>query len=485
MKTAHKLILKSYIGPMILTFFIVMFVLIMQFLWRYIDEVVGKGLGMDVIAELLVYAGLSSIPMGLPLATLLAAIMTLGNMGEYYELQALKSAGLSLPRILKPLIVLIAVVSIGSYFIADRVVPYSYKKMFSLIFDIRQQQHTMEFKDGVFFNGFPDMSIRVGHQDDKTSLLTDILIYDTRDINGKMTTTVADSGYISMSPDRKYILATLYNGETYDEDRTMKWYENSALRHTMFDAQNMVIAIEGFDFERTDESRFSTNSQTKTTKELYVGIDSLELLNCQNIQDVFDPVIKTSLFPRDTLFLTRPKEIAQLARAGKKEYAVMDSISALSINNLERVYERAAQIALNSTYNRDDKGTLNQLYKFKVEWHRKWSLPVSIMIFFLIGAPLGAIIRKGGLGMPIVVSVSFFVIYYIISLTGEKMAKEGTLDASIGMWLSTFILLPIAIYLTYKATNDSNLFNMDWYRHKFKKLSDYFKSKIWWKRTVS
>lgn len=202
MKTVHKLILKSYLGPMILTFFIVMFVLIMQFMWRYIDELVGKGLDMSVIGELMFWAAMTLIPMGLPLATLLAAIMTLGNLGENYELLALKSAGISLPRILRPLIIVVGAISISSFFVANNLVPYATKKIYALLYDIRQQKQSIEFKDGIFFNGIDNMSIRVGEQNPKTKLLTDILIYDTRDPEGNMTTTVADSGYITLSDDK-------------------------------------------------------------------------------------------------------------------------------------------------------------------------------------------------------------------------------------------------------------------------------------------
>ena len=267
MKTVHKLILKSYVGPMVLTFFIVLFVFIMQFMWRYIDELVGKGLGMGVIMELMMYAAITLIPMVLPLATLFAAVMTMGNMGENYELLALKSAGVSLPRIMRPLIVLVFFVAVGSFFVANNLVPMAMRKMSALIYDIRQQKQVIEFKDGLFFNLDNDMSIRVDHQDPKTKLLTDILIYDTRNtnINGKMGTIVADSGYISLSDDKRFLLATLYNGEMHEEVRNYQWMKDNTLERRYFDVYNMVIPMSGFDFSRTDMSLFN-NSQTKNTK---------------------------------------------------------------------------------------------------------------------------------------------------------------------------------------------------------------------------
>ena len=456
MKTVHKLVLKSYLGPMILTFFIVMFVLIMQFMWRYIDELVGKGLDMSVIGELMFWAAMTLIPMGLPLATLLAAIMTLGNLGENYELLALKSAGISLPRILRPLIIVVGAISIGSFFVANNLVPHATKKIYALLYDIRQQKQSIEFKDGIFFNGIDNMSIRVGEQNPKTKLLTDILIYDTRNPD-----------------DKKYLLVTLYNGETYEESRNYTWFDNSTLRHHIFDVQNGVIPLAGFDFERSDMSLFNS-SQTKNTRELMIGIDSLEQVSKETAAASFKPLIESQIFTHDNTILSDsiPRPTHQ------KAFAVLDTMQKMSVQQRKELYERAISQARSAqgSFSFDEttsKDALAQLYKYKVEWHRKLSLPVSIMIFFLIGAPLGAIIRKGGLGTPIVISVIFFVIYYIISISGEKAAREGNWEAFYGMWLSSFILAPIAVYLTYKATNDSVLLDVDWYTGRIK----YYKEK--------
>ena len=274
------------------------------------------------------------------------------------------------------------------------------------------------------------MSIRVDHQDPKTKLLTDILIYDTRNtnINGKMGTIVADSGYISLSDDKRFLLATLYNGEMHEEVRNYQWMKDNTLERRYFDVYNMVIPMSGFDFSRTDMSLFN-NSQTPLH--------------------------------------------------GRPVY-LNAHIDSMGLKDRQRIYNEALNKARNSRsfYSFDEvtsKDALTQLYKFKVEWHKKMALPVSIMIFFLIGAPLGAIIRKGGLGMPVVVSVGFFVIYYIITITGEKMAREGSWNSFIGMWIATFILLPISVYLTYKATNDSNLFNAEWYLAHTRKIRGFFK----------
>ena len=475
MKTIHRLVLKSYLGPMVLTFFIVMFVLMMNIVWRYIDELVGKGLSAGIIIELMTYFMANMIPMGLPLSMLLAAIMTMGNLGENYELLAMKSAGMSLVQITKPLIILVSLVSVGSFFIGNNLVPNANKKLFSTLYDIRQQKQALEFQDGLFFNGIDNMSIRVSRQEPETHLLHDVLIYDNRAANGDMNTIVADSGYIRLSDDKKYLLVTLFNGETYEQTRSSQWFTQSKLRHHIFEKQDQVIPMEGFAMGRTDANQFS-NSQTKNINELQHDIDSLEKMVNSATTRSYEPLLKEQIFSRDNSVLPQPDSL-RIDKSRFRDMAAMDSIATLQMREKERVWNQARTLAKNSRnmFSFDEsaaKEALNQLYRSKVEWHKKMSLPVSIMIFFLIGAPLGAIIRKGGLGMPIVVSVSFFVIYYIITITGEKMAKEGTWGSFAGMWIATFILLPISVYLTYKATNDSALLDTDWYAGKFKALKE-------------
>ena len=475
MKTIHKLVLKAYLGPMVLTFFIVMFVLMMNIVWRYIDELVGKGLSAGIIIELMTYFMANMIPMGLPLSMLLAAIMTMGNLGENYELLAMKSAGMSLVQITKPLIILVSLVSVGSFFIGNNLVPNANKKLFSTLYDIRQQKQSLEFQDGLFFNGIDNMSIRVSHQEPDTHLLHDVLIYDNRAANGNMNTIVADSGYIRLSDDKKYLLVTLFHGETYEQTRNSQWFTKSALRHHTFDLQKQVIPMSGFAMGRTDADLF-TSSQTKNISELQHDIDSLEIKVNAATTSSYEPLLKEQIFARDNTVLPLPDSL-QVDKRDFRDLLATDSVIMLPTRERERVWNQARTLAKNSRnmFAFDEstaKEALNQLYRSKVEWHKKMSLPVSILIFFLIGAPLGAIIRKGGLGLPVVVSVIFFVIYYMISLSGEKLAKEGNWEAVYGMWLSTFILTPIAIYLTYKATNDSALLDTDWYAGKFKALKE-------------
>ena len=348
--------------------------------------------------------------------------------------------------------------------------------MLSILYDIRQQKQALEFQDGLFFNGIDNMSIRVSHQDPDTHLLHNVLIYDNRAANNNMNTILADSGYIRLSDDKRFLLVTLFHGETYEQTRNSQWFTKSALRHHIFDLQKQVIPMEGFAMERTDADLFN-NSSTKDIGDLSHDIDSLEVKVNAATTTSYEPLLKEQIFVRDNSVLPQPDSL-RVDKSGYRDLAAADSVARLPMREKDKVWNLARTLAKSSrnTFSSFDESTakeaLNQLYRSKVEWHKKLSLPVSILIFFLIGAPLGAIIRRGGLGLPVVVSVIFFVIYYIISLTGEKLAKEGNWEAIYGVWLSTFILTPIAVYLTWKATNDSALLDTDWYAGRIKALRD-------------
>ena len=383
---------------------------------------------------------------------------------------------MSLVKITKPLIILVSIVSVGSFFIGNDLVPSANKKLYSTLYDIRQQKQALEFQDGLFFNGIDNMSIRVSHQDPDTHLLHNVLIYDNREANNNMNTILADSGYIRLSDDKRFLLVTLFHGETYEQTRNSQWFTKSALRHHIFDLQKQVIRMEGFAMERTDADLFN-NSSTKDIGDLSHDIDSLEVKVNAATTTSYEPLLKEQIFVRDNSVLPQPDSL-RVDKSGYRDLAAADSVARLPMREKDKVWNLARTLAKSSrnTFSSFDESTakeaLNQLYRSKVEWHKKLSLPVSILIFFLIGAPLGAIIRRGGLGLPVVVSVIFFVIYYIISLTGEKLAKEGNWEAIYGVWLSTFILTPIAVYLTWKATNDSALLDTDWYAGRIKALRD-------------
>jgi lipopolysaccharide export system permease protein len=476
-KTVDKLILKAYLGPMLASFFIVMFVLMMNFIWRYIDELVGKGLSFGVVIELLVYATTNMISLGFPLAVLFAAIMTMGNLGENYELLALKSAGVSLPRILLSLFVVTIGMAVASFFVTNNFVPYSNRKFSSIIYDIRQQKQDIEFKDGMFFNGIDNVSIRVEKQDPKTHMLTDILLYNT-DVDGNqragnMTVIAADSGYIHLSDDKRFIVMDFHGGTNYQFTRDRNWFDNNSFQRTSFDMQHILTKAPGYDFKRTDESLFG-GASTKNVVQLAVDIDSLNRQVNSTATHTYGPLLHNYVFVKDTMVVSNTAEAA-LSLAERHPDLLLDSLSELSLDQVSKLYVDAERTAKNSrtviTYDESEaKDVLNQLYRSQVEWQGKWALPIAVIVFFLIGAPLGAIIRKGGLGMPIVISVAFFVLYYVLDIMGKKLAREGTWSALAGVWMPTMVLLPIAVYLTYKATGDSNLLNVEWYIIKYNRL---------------
>ena len=346
MKTIDKFTLRSFLGPLLASFFIIMFVLMMNAVWRFIDDLVGKGLGLGTIAELIFYAIANLIPLGLPLVALFAAILTMSNMGESYELLAMKSAGMSLPRIMRPLIVVAALFSIGSFFVANNYVPYANQQMMSILYDIKQQKQEMEFKDGAFFNGIDDMSIRVEHQDPETKCLYKVLIYDNRDKKGAMTVTLADSGYIRLSENKKFLLVTLFNGETYEETRGKEWV-TGAMRHHKFAKQDGCIPTSGFVVEKSDRSMFG-GSQTKNMEELDKDIDSLEHTVNVVTAKSYEPLLKNYVFTNDPLRIIAPDSSA---RDGEIRVLadLRDSIKRRSIDDKVRILNDAYRNAMSSS----------------------------------------------------------------------------------------------------------------------------------------
>ncbi len=479
MKTVDKLMLKSYLGPMAMALAIVMFVLLMNFLWLHIDDLVGKGLQAGVIVELIGYTLITLVPMGLPLATLFGAIMTMGNLGENYELLALKSAGMSLMRILRPLTIVTALIAVASFYIANNLVPLSYQKSRTMLFDITNQKQVLEFKDGIFFTDLENMTIRVGSQTGEDKLLRDVLIYDNTDQsrNGTMSTVLADSGYIKLSDDKKHMVVTLFNGVMYETNRNTardEWYENSKLSRNFFKEEFIVNSLEGYAMERSDEEIF-TSGKTKKISTLQKDIDSLQVIVNRNVAAATQPLFEEYIFQHDRTLMV---DSLRATNTHVNPTRLFDSLPSLDVREKQKIWRSAYITAQNSrratSWDEGNlKDSLDDLYVHEIGWHEKVSLPVSIMIFFLIGAAFGAIIRKGGLGMPVVVSVIFFVVYYMITTSGGKMAREGTLTAFQGVWLSTFVLLPLAIFLIYKATNDSNLFNAEWYIYRYRDIKKF------------
>jgi lipopolysaccharide export system permease protein len=447
----------------------------MQFLWKYIDEFVGKGIDTPVMAQLLFYASVNFIPMALPLAILLSSIMTFGSIGEHYELVALKSSGISLLRIMYPLIVFISFVSIGALLFSNYVLPVANLKFYSLLYDVRNIRPEINIKPGIFYNGIDDYSIRVQKKNKKTNILYGVMIYDQTKRQGNTTVIIADSGKIMMTDDKRYLLLNLYNGEKYDESRDesqSNWKVTHPHQKDKFSEEDITIELTGFGFNRSDESLFTDNYKMLNISQLRHVEDSLQKAYVQR-----DSAYKAIVV--DVAFL---KKIMLDTIANKRitidTFIHPDTIYK-SFTNTEKiqVLQNALSIARSqSSYITLSAGELESreyyIVKHKVEFHLKFTLAFACLILFFIGAPLGAIIRKGGLGMPVVVSVLLFILYYIISLVGEKFAKELILPAWAGVWLSSAVLFPLGLFLTYKAASDSVIFNIDLYLEPIKKFLD-------------
>ena len=474
-------------GPLVLTFFMVIFILLMQFLWKYIDDLVGKGLELNVLAEFLLYSSASMVPMALPLAILLSSLMTFGNLAENLELLAFKSSGVSLSRIMSSLFFVVIILTISAFFFANTVMPVSNLKLRSLLHDIKRQRPELQIQPGVFDNTMEGFSIRIGDQDTKTKLLKDIWIYDHRDKAGNVSVTVADSGYMRISVDEKNLILTLFSGNSYvemDKSRRRNLKSSFPHRREKFQKKEMLIEMTGFGLNRSDQSIWKNSFSMMNLGQLKHFSDSLGNNIGQLESSVEDLIHKTTLKKKKKNILRKkmPDKKADTTKIEPK-YTKLDLDSAYNSFS-KRQKQRALSQAINSTRSNKsfiatNANTINYktklLRRYQIEKHRKFTLSLSCLIFFFIGAPLGAIIRKGGLGVPVIVSVLFFLAWYMISITGEKFVREDMISPFAGMWFASFILIPLGVFLSYKASRDSVILNIESYFNFLKRFRKFLK----------
>ena len=479
-KKLYLFMIRSFFWPFIMTFFIAVFILLMQFLWKYIDDLVGKGIEWTVIAQLLFWASTTMIPLALPLAILLSSIMTFGNLGEHYELVALKSAGISLQKIMMPLIVVTVLISISAFYFSNNLLPYANLKMGSLLYDVREQKPALNIKEGIFYNGIDDYVIRVGKKDSDGKTIHKIMIYDHSSRMGNTNLTVAETGIMDtkeMTEDKRFLIFTLLNGVNYYENTDgQKTKTNHPFQRTIFKEETRRFDLSSFTMTRTNEEFFKNNYQMMNVRQLKATHDSLKkrldtfkikyLATMNNNLYYFNTYYK-----KDSVFNDTSKTLAGnfTDNFNKQE----------KIEIVDKAMNIARGIKDNVFYNNEVfKGSEKFIIRHEIEWHRKFTLPIACIVLFFIGAPLGAIIRKGGLGLPVVVSVLFFVIFHVISFTCEKMVRESIMPASEGMWIPSIIFLPIGIFLTLKATSDSSLFDAEAYIGFFRRLFNRKKAVI-------
>lgn len=465
-------LLKRFFTLFMMTFLIVIFILLMQFLWKHFDDLAGKGVGWNVVAEFFGYASVTLIPLALPLALLLASLMTFGNLGETFELNAMKSSGISLFRIMRPLAILIAVVSISAFFFSNAVLPIAQRKLWTLVISLKQKSPELDIPVGEFYKGIDGVNLYV--RDKEGDLLKNMMIYDFSSGFSNAVVLVADSGRIKISEDKKYLMLTLYDGESFENLKKQRYSNmlgNIPYRRENFGVKEILFEFDS-NFNRFDEKMLEGQHISKNVIQLDQSIDSvnkiiearsssntLELINHHYLGRERAPQIQISGIKRVKNHLTKDSLSKSFSSADKK--TVIESALQKAKNMMDQIDYQNVMLGSEIKY----------VNLHQSEWHRKFTLSFACLIFFFIGAPLGSIIRKGGFGTPVVISVLMFIVYYIIDNTGYKMAREGLWDAYQGMWLSSTVLFPLGVFLSYKAAVDATLFNPEAYTLMLKKLN--------------
>lgn len=473
-KRLYSFMFQTFLPLFVMTFGICLFIVLMQMLWRMVDDLVGKGLELPVLAEMFVYSALTLVPMALPLAILLASLMTFGNLGEQLELLAMKSAGVSLIRIMKPLIILMVLTSIGTFFYQNNVMPVVQVKFYSLLYGIRQKSPELNIPEGSFFGDIPGYNVYVKSKDMETGLLKDMMIYDYSGEFNNARVIRADSGRLRTSADNSYLVLTLFNGESFENLQketatSMRGQTAVPYRRETFGMKEFLIEYDA-NFNPTDEGFLQSLYIGKNMKDLQHSIDSmtvkLDSMNNVNSNNIYVNSYRRNITVSEegteekkaTVELNFDELYASQDPPGKA--TLLNRAKNLAESVRQDYYIKATVIG----------GEAGKVRRHLIEWHQKFTTPVACLLFFFIGAPLGAIIRKGGLGVPVIVSVLLYIFYYIINNMGYKIARDGVWLAWEGMWLSSAVLAPMGIFLTWKAVNDSVILNADTYVNALKNL---------------
>ena len=479
MKKLYQYITRSFLGTFFLTFFIVVFVWVMQFVWLYVDDLVGKGLEIKILAELLFYTSITAIPMSLPLALLLALLMCFGNLGEHYELVAMKASGISMWKVMRPLLNFSLIISVLAFFISNSIIPIATLKWRTLLTDVQRQKLAFNIKEGVFYKDIDNYVIYVEKKGKDGSHIYGVKIYVHTDRLGNTKIISADSGMMSMSPNQRNIIFTLYNGNNYTDLITDNFKETRPFERMSFKQEQIKFSLASFDMTRSDEDMYKSYQQMMNIRQLSTSLDSLQH-RFSDKQEAFAHGFSRRWNNYNSLHSDQPhKHIPRLIT----DSIVADTCIPLSWPLLDR-YEGETQSSIlnlakasaqnakdNVAFNKMDlKSQTENINKHKKQWHKKFTLSIACIIFFFIGAPLGSIIRKGGLGLPVVISVVFFIIYHLISTIAERMAVFGDLNMFLGVWLSSLVLLPVGLFFTFKATTDAALFDGDSWKKYFKRL---------------
>lgn len=467
-KKLDTLILKAFVGPFIATFFITLFVLVMQFFWKYIDDLVGKGLGIADIAELTLYVSTTVIPYTMPISILISSIMTFGNLGESFELVAIKSAGISLLRFMRPVFFFSVLLSISAFLIANYIMPVANLKFATMLYDIRVAKPAFDIKEGIFYNKIPGYAIKVGKKETDGNSIRNIIIFESQfSLQDNIIT--AEKGKMQISDDKKFLEFDLENGWRYQEKGPYNTIATDYYR-LGFKRYKKVFDLSSFNMMKTPDSMFRGSYDMLNVTQLNQASDSIHKIIANNVRSRI-PKEVTVHFLSAPIFLKGDTNIPLMKQIPSKAASYGKT---LPNDALTMTYSKAADkinLVKNAldlvAYDDKQKSYDNRLYQ--IAWHKKFALSFACMILFLIGAPLGAIIRKGGLGMPLVVAVIFFLIFHLLNMFGEKFVRQEILPPFWGIWLSCIAMLPIGLFLVYKSMNDSQLFNKEFYFRLFKK----------------
>lgn len=533
MRKLDQLIIKSFIGPFVLTTAVSTFILLIQHMLKYFEDFVGKDLGISVFAELLFYFSLNMLQVALPLGVLVSSLMTFGNLGEHFELTAIKSSGISLIRALQPIFFFVVLISIGAFFFNDKVLPAANLKAYSLLYDIKHKKPTMDIQEGVFYKGIPDYTIKANEKLPDDITLMDVIIYDHTSDIGNRRVILADSSRMFLFMNDRYLKLELFNGNYYSEDK-VRGNPINQFNRTSYSRMDMVFSLASFEFDPTDEELFRGNRQMMDIKELTQAIDSMNL----KIEDIrtsfmesnvqyftyFQEEARVKIRARERLSVDtleidddeytarrmrqdslrngnldsqrdslkysgrriKPRIVSEIKEVPtrstvriKKDSLATLNLDSLKLTDLDSILEAkktGGQVVINAALaqSRNLKNNLTgtvsranniekNLGKYSIEKYKKYSQAFACIVMFFIGAPLGAIIKKGGLGMPVIISIFFFIVYYVLSISGEEYAKAGVMDGAYSVWMANVVLLPIGLFFLRQARIDARLFDKDIY----------------------
>ena len=479
LKKLDKLILKAFVWPFIATFFITLFVFMMQILWKYIDDLVGKGLDIITLIKFLIFASATLVTLALPIAILLSSIMTFGKLGENFELVAIKSSGISLLRFMRPLFFVSIILTGVAFLFANYIAPVANLKFAVIYNDIYRKSPAFDLKDGVFYNGFRGFSIKVGKKEEDKSTLRNVLIYE-QSYGVQDNTIISESGKMTVSNDKKFLEFRLQKGHRYEEKGNFNSSENEFVV-LGFKEYNKLFDLTQLNIQKTSDSLFMNNMRMKTLRQLDKDIDSLKKIPDSLVKRSKSDLkiyIKYAKYKDSALLKGQPLVTAKDASEArtKMENKKVKSFEDLIPDSMQITVREQAMNTVSSIKDNleitggDYSNRLHEITSTKIEWHKKLSLSFACLVLFFIGAPLGSIIRKGGLGLPLVAALIFFMIFYLLNIFGEKFTKDNFLDPVTGMWLPVIVLSPVGLFLTYKAMHDSQLFNKEYYYRLFKNM---------------